>query len=198
MPYLPLNIDAEQRQILVAGGGVVAARKVRVLLETGARVHVVAPELVTDLKVLVAAESITRRIGSYERSDLKGHFLVVAATNDVEVNRDIAADARAEGILVAVVDDPRIGDCLFPAILRRGKLEISISTAGTSPAFAVEVRNLIAGMIDVGYGLALDQLAAEREKLLTEGNGSTYNKKIMRSRARELIKQLAERKDRVL
>ncbi|MBT1070800.1 precorrin-2 dehydrogenase/sirohydrochlorin ferrochelatase family protein [Pelotalea chapellei] len=198
MPYLPLNIDAEQRQILVAGGGVVAARKVRVLLETGARVHVVAPELVTDLKVLVAAESITRRIGSYERSDLKGHFLVVAATNDVEVNRDIAADARAEGILVAVADDPRIGDCLFPAILRRGKLEISISTAGTSPAFAVEVRNLIAGMIDVGYGLALDQLAAEREKLLTEGNGSTYNKKIMRSRARELIKQLAERKDRVL
>ena len=195
MSYLPLNIDMRQRSALVVGGGPVAARKARTLLQSGAKVQVVAPELSAELAALVLSGAITSRIGCYQPGDLTEYFLVVAATDDADVNSAIASDAHAKGILVAVADAPARGDCSFPAVLRRGNLEISVSTAGACPAFAVHIRDLIAEMIDDGYGDALEQLAVEREKLLTEGNGSTYNSSIMRSRARELIKQLAERKE---
>lgn len=197
MAYLPLNIDMHQRLALVVGGGSIAARKTRLLLKSGAQVHVVAPELVADIQALVVEDRITCRIGNYELADLTGALLVVAATNDVETNSKIASNAREQGILVAVADAPARGDCIFPAVLRRERLEISVSTAGACPAFAAQIRDLIAGLIDERYGTALEQLAVEREKLLTEGNSSTYNTKIMRSRARELIAQLTERKERV-
>ncbi len=79
------------------------------------------------------------------------------------------------GILVAVADNPAAGDCTFPAILQRGDLEIAVSTGGRCPTFAVDVRDCIAEHIGDEYGMILDQLAAEREKLLTNGSSSTYN-----------------------
>ncbi|BCS51994.1 bifunctional precorrin-2 dehydrogenase/sirohydrochlorin ferrochelatase [Geobacter sp. SVR] len=197
MSGLPLNIDMKGRPVLVAGGGSVAYRKVKVLLESQAMVRIVAPEMLPDLAGLTAAEGVPVRLGRYETGDLEGVFLVVAATGDAAVNARIAADARERGILVAVSDAPDLGDCTFPAVVRRGALEIAVSTGGRCPALAVEVRNVLAGVIGEEYGLALEHLAAEREKLLTEGKGSTYNGAIMRSRARELVAEFTERKERV-
>jgi precorrin-2 dehydrogenase/sirohydrochlorin ferrochelatase len=183
--------------VLVAGGGTVAGRKIVSLLNAGATVHVVAPEFSEEIRQLASTGVVNARTGCYHPGDLINVFLAVAATSDPQINLKIAADARKEGILVTVTDAPEAGNCTFPALLRRGDLEISISTNGKCPGFAAEIRDIIAGEINAGYGTILESLIEEREKLLTEGNPSTYNKQILRSRIRELINELTEHKDRV-
>jgi precorrin-2 dehydrogenase / sirohydrochlorin ferrochelatase len=195
MPYLALNIDMRKRTALIVGGGKVAARKLQALREAGAGVRVVAPEVIPGIRDQEASGAVTIRIGRYEVADLDGIALVVAATDDDDVNRRVAAEAGQKGILVAVADQPEAGDCHFPAILRRGGLEIAVSTGGRCPALAAEVRDAIAGMIGIDYAGLLEELADEREKLLTEGNGTTYNKKLLRAKAKRLIAELSERKD---
>jgi precorrin-2 dehydrogenase/sirohydrochlorin ferrochelatase len=184
-----------KRTALIVGGGKVAARKLRALREAGAGVRVVAPEVIPEIREQEASGTVTVRIGCYEAFDLEGIALAVAATDDAAVNRRVAAEAGQKGILVAVADQPEAGDCHFPAILRRGGLEIAVSTGGRCPALAAEVRDVIAGLIGNDYADLVERLAAEREKLLTEGNGTTYNKKLLRAEARRLIAELSERKD---
>jgi precorrin-2 dehydrogenase/sirohydrochlorin ferrochelatase len=195
MPYLALNIDMRKRTALIVGGGKVAARKLQALREAGAGVRVVAPEVLPAIREQEASGAVTVRIGCYVTSDLDGIALAVAATDDAAVNRRVALEAGQKGILVAVVDQPEAGDCHFPAILRRGGLEIAVSTGGRCPALAAEVRDAIAGVIGDDYAGLVEELALEREKLLTEGNGTTYNKELLRSKARRLINELSERKD---
>jgi precorrin-2 dehydrogenase/sirohydrochlorin ferrochelatase len=185
------------RTVLVAGGGLVAGRKIKSLLSAGATVSVVAPEVTPAISQLGADGAIKIKIGCYQASDLTGIFLAVAATNDPHINRTIAADARKRGILVTVADAPEAGNCTFPALLRRGNLEISISTNGKCPGFAAELRDLIAAKIGEEYGTILQTLTLEREKLLTEGRCSTYNKQVLRSRTKELINELTKHKERV-
>lgn len=197
MPHLPLNIDVRGMSVLVVGGGVVAGRKIKSLLDAEAAVTVVAPELSSEIARLAADGAINSKNGCYQASDLTDVFLAVAATNDPETNRRIAADARRRGVLVAVTDAPESGNCTFPALLRRGDLEVSVSTDGSCPGFAAVVRDLLATVIGEEYGSILATLALEREKLLTEGGCSTYNNKILRSRARELINEFTEHKERV-
>jgi precorrin-2 dehydrogenase/sirohydrochlorin ferrochelatase len=183
--------------ILVVGGGAVATRKIKSLLDAGARVNVVSPEITPQMRQLTITGTISARIGYYHASDLTNIFLAVAATNDPQTNSRIAADAHQRGILVTVTDAPETGNCTFPALLRRGQLEISISTNGTCPGFAAEIRDLIANTIGEEYGKILETLAAEREKLLTEGSESPYNRQVLRSRIRELINELRKHKERV-
>jgi precorrin-2 dehydrogenase / sirohydrochlorin ferrochelatase len=195
VPHLPLNINVRGMIVLVVGGGSVAGRKIVSLLEAGAAVRVVAPDLAPEIIRLAAAGSVDLKTGCYEPLDLRGIFLVVAATNDLQTNRRIALDARKRGILVAVANEPKSGNCSFPAVLRRGNLEVGVSTNGTCPGFAAAVRDIIARLIGNEYGEILEVLAAEREKLLTEGKGNTYNKQILDSRARQLLAELSTRKD---
>ena len=197
MPHLPLNIDVCGMTALVVGGGAVAARKIMSLLDAGATVKVVAPELTPEITRLVSAGTVKVNIGCYHPTDLTDIFLAVAATNDPQTNRRIAEDARQRGMLVAVTDDPASGNCSFPALLRRGDLEVSVSTNGTCPGFAAAVRDMLASVIGEEYGMILATLAVEREKLLTEAGHSTYNSQILRSRARELIHELTKHKEHV-
>lgn len=197
MPHLPLNIDVRGRTVLVVGGGTVAGRKITSLLDAEAAVTVVAPKQSPKIARLAAAGTVHLKKACYQASDLTDVFLAVAATNDPETNRRVAADARQRGVLVAVTDEPGTGNCTFPALLRRGDLEISVSTNGTCPGFAAIVRDQLAAVIGEEYGAILATLAAGREKLLTEGRPSTYNNQILRSRARELINELIEHKERV-
>lgn len=197
MPYLPLHIDVSGMTILVVGGGAVAERKIIVLLAAGATVNVIAPEIAPRINQLAAHGALQLKKRHYVPDDLNGIFLAVAATNDPQVNRQIAADARQNGILVSVADAPETGNCTFPAVLRRGDLGISVSTNGTYPGFAVEIRNILASVIGEEYGTLLETLAIEREKLLTEECWNTYNNQVLRSRARELINGLFEHKERV-
>ncbi|WP_205743307.1 bifunctional precorrin-2 dehydrogenase/sirohydrochlorin ferrochelatase [Geobacter sp. FeAm09] len=184
-----------KRTALLVGGGRVAARKLRTLREAGARVRVVAPAVLPAIREQEAPGAVTIRIGGYETADLDGVALVVAATDDPAVNRRVAAEAGERGLLVSVADQPEVGDCHFPALLRRGGLEIAVATGGRCPALAAEVRDAIADVIGNDYADLVEQLAADREKLLTEGNGTTYNKELLRTKARRLIAELSAPKD---
>lgn len=197
VPHLPLNIDVRGMRVLVAGGGPVASRKIHSLLGAGAIVSVVTPECIPEISRLAADGTITLIEGPYQARHLAHTFLVVAATSDSHTNREIAAEARQRGILVNVTDAPESGNCTFPALLRRRDLEISISTNGKCPGFAAVIRDILADTISEEYGIILETLAAEREKLLTEGGLNTYNNQVLRSRARELIDELSKHKERV-
>jgi len=195
VPHLPLNIDLHDRIALVVGGGDVACRKVRALLAASAAVRVVAPAMIPEISQLAASGAIAARHGHYAPEDMDNVFLAVAATDDPGVNERVAVEARQRGILVAVADAPDRGNCTFPAVLRRGDLEIAVATGGRCPAFAALVRDRLAEVIGDEYGAALERLALEREKLLTEGNDSTYNNKIVRLLAARLIAELSGHKE---
>ena len=195
MPALMLNIDMQGKRAVIVGGGTVALRKLRSLLEAGVSVHVAAMSVCPEISALNDSGVVSVTLGGYTASDLDTAFLVVAATDDALVNDQICADARARRILVTVADNPAAGDCTFPAVLRRGDLEIAVSTGGRCPTFAADVRNRIEGQIGHEYGAVLDRLAEEREKLLTNGSPSTYNKQVLRSLASRLLAELSERKD---
>lgn len=190
-----LNIDLSGKTAVIVGGGKVAFRKAMVLVAAGAAVRVVAPSLVEEIGDLERAGKLEVRHGHYRSRDLDNAFLVVASTDNAGVNRQVAADAISRQILVCVADISEIGNCTFPAVLHRDKLEIGVSTAGSCPALAAELRDLIATLITEEFGTVVNRLAKEREKLLTEGNTGTYNTQVLRSLARRLISELHERKD---
>lgn len=195
MPNLPIHIEMQGRKALIVGAGNVAKRKFLALLETGAEVTVVAPFISPEFESVLKNSAAELRLGLYDEQDLKNVFLVVAATDDRTVNAKIAVDAKTRGILVVVSDLPESGNCFFPAVHRSGSLEIGVSSGGRCPAFAVQVRDLLAGIINDNFEVALEHLAVEREKLLTEGKGSTYNSKIMRTLAQKMIAELTAHKE---
>jgi precorrin-2 dehydrogenase/sirohydrochlorin ferrochelatase len=198
MSTLALNIRMHGKQAVIIGGGAVALRKLRTLLTAGAFVRLVATNICPEIVSLKDSGTFAVRRGRYTVSDLDHAFLVIAATDNALVNEQICADAGERGVLVAVADNPAAGDCTFPAILQRGDLKIAVSTGGRCPTFAVDVRDCIAGRIGHGYGTILDQVAAEREKLLTNGRSSTYNTRVLHSLARRLLAELTERKESLL
>ena len=195
MTTLALNIRMDGKLAVIIGGGAVALRKLRTLLKTGASVRVVALTVCPEIAAMQSSEALEVKIGSYSGTDLDHASLVIAATDDALVNEQVAADARTRRILVAVADNPAAGDCTFPATLQHGDLEIAVSTGGRCPTFAADVRDDIAGHIGSEYGVILEQIAAEREKLLTNGSSSTYNTQVLRSLAGRLIAELTERKE---
>ncbi len=195
MSTLALNIRMRGKLAVIVGGSTVALRKLRSLLAAGASVRVVAQAIRPEIAALRDSGEVTARVGNYSVSDLDGAFLAVAATDNAQVNGQVCRDARERGILVAVADNPDTGDCIFPALLQRGNLEIAVSTGGRCPTFAVDVRNHIAELIGNEYGTILLKLAKEREKLLTNGSSSTYNTKVLRSLAKRLLAESTERKE---
>lgn len=195
MPTLALNVRMPGKLAVVIGGGTVALRKVRTLLTAGASVRVVSQKICPEIEALKVAGDITVRIGSYIGSDLDGAFMAIAATGCAKVNELVCSDARESGVLVNVVDNSPTGDCTFPAILQRGDLEIAVSTGGSCPTFAIDVRDRIAEQIGHVYGTILQQLAEEREKLLTNGTIGTYNKQVLHSLAKRLLAESTDRKE---
>ncbi|OGU00112.1 MAG: hypothetical protein A2X80_11915 [Geobacteraceae bacterium GWB2_52_12] len=195
MSTLALNIKMDGKQAIIIGGGTVALRKLVTLLKTGALVTVVAPEICPEIRALENSGALKSRAGAYAATDLDNAFLVIAATDDAMINELVRAEAQSRGIMVVVADNPSAGDCTFPAILQRGDLQIAVSTGGNCPTFAADLRDYIAGHIGDEFGDALGQLAAERQKLLTNGSSSTYNVQVLRSLARRLIAELTERKE---
>jgi len=156
----------------------VAARKVERLLECGAVVTVVARDLEDTLRERVQAGQILHREGEYDESCLAGAFLVIGATDREEVNERIAADGRARGILVNIVDDPRHCDFILPALLTRGSLTIAVSTDGKSPALARRIREELAERFGPEYADYLELLGRLREQVIAAGRSSAENREI--------------------
>jgi precorrin-2 dehydrogenase len=136
-------LDLGGRSCLVVGGGRVGLEKAEGLLECGARVTVVAPEIRPDLAAL-DVETVVRR---YQASDLDGRFLVIAATSSYEVNRRISADAEERRMLCNVADVPELCSFILPAVVRRDPIAIAVSTGGASPALAQRIRDEIGEVV---------------------------------------------------
>ena len=133
-------LDLENRPVLLVGGGSVAARKARALLRADADVTVVCPGAGEDMAKLERAGSISRHRRSYRSSDIEGKWLVIAATDDEELNRAVSRDAEEAGIFCNVVDCPELCSFQVPATVRRGDLQLAISTRGSSPLLARRLR----------------------------------------------------------
>jgi precorrin-2 dehydrogenase/sirohydrochlorin ferrochelatase len=168
MRYYPVNLDIKNRKCLVVGGGSVGTRKVLTLLNCGAIVTVVSPDATEKLLELADNGSITWEKRSYLASDLDGTFLVIGATDDEELNRQISADAEKLNMLCNIADRPNVCNFILPSIVNRGDLVISISTSGRSPAFAKKLRKELEKQFGVEYTEFLRLMGAIRKKLLSE------------------------------
>ena len=165
-PLFPIFIKLEGRSCLVVGAGEIAKAKIDSLLEAGARITVVAPDGEPEIQGLAVAGRIAWQKRSYQASDLQGAFLVIAATSDTVVNNSVFVEARRLGILCNAVDDPPNCDFYFPAVVRRGDLQLAISTAGESPAFAQKLRRAFENAFDQHLGDWLGAIGQVRREIL--------------------------------
>ena len=161
-PYYPIFLDVEGRNVLVVGGGSVSARKAEALLQSGAHVTVVAPEIADEIALL----SVTIERRRYEASDLADRTLVIAATNDPDVNARIARDCRERGILVNVVDATELCDFILPAVIEQGSVQIAVSTGGKSPALARALKRDLHRVFGAEWAELNDLLGELRERAI--------------------------------
>ena len=169
MAYYPVFLEMNGRACLVVGGGQVAARKAEGLLAAGARVTVVSPALDAELAALKAGRRIEHFEREYRQGDLRRQALVVAATDDPATNSRVAADARAGGVLVNVVDEPALCDFILPSVVRRGEVVLAVSTGGLSPALARWLRGELEGFLSEDFARLADLLADVRRDLRERG-----------------------------
>lgn len=162
MAYFPLFVELLGRRALIVGGGRLALRKAEKLLPYGPLLRAVAPEFCPELEALPGVE---RRLGAFEPADLEGAALVIAATDDRDVNHAVSALCRERGIPVNVVDE--LGECsfVFPALLRRGALSAGVTTAGCSPSAAAWARDRLDEALPEGFEDILDWLGGLRAPL---------------------------------
>jgi precorrin-2 dehydrogenase / sirohydrochlorin ferrochelatase len=156
--YYMACLDLIGRTCLVVGGGSVGLEKTRGLIDCGARVTVVAPEIEPELRRL-DVELVER---PYESGDLEGRFLVVAATSDAGLNRRVFEDAEARRLLCNVVDAPEICSFILPAVHRADPIAIAVTTSGASPALAQRIRGEVAERYGTEYAELARRLGALR------------------------------------
>lgn len=176
MPYFPIFTDIKDKTVLIAGGGRMAARKLKSLAAFKPCVVLCAPEISGEVRGAIKElkeHGISIRLNKrpFEENDLKGVFICIAATDDRQVNARISRLCGKKGIPVNVVDDPGLCSFNFPALVLRGELTVGISTAGLSPTAAGGTRRLIDGMLPDNAGDIVSYMGSIREKVfeLTKG-----------------------------
>lgn len=187
MALLPIFVKLERRRCVIIGGGHVAFQKVCSLLDCAAEITVIAPDAVAEIRDLAEKGRIAWLQRKYATADVSGHLLVIAATDDAVVNHTIYEDAMAAGVLANVVDDPPYCDFYFGSVVRRGPLQIGISTGGESPAFAQRLREQLELLLDEGTGPWLERLGAlRRDVLVTHPAGEKRNQLLRKLATREV------------
>jgi precorrin-2 dehydrogenase/sirohydrochlorin ferrochelatase len=192
MRYYPVCLDIKDRLCLVVGGGQVGTRKVRTLLQCGARVTVVSPEVTSELAHLAQQGQIRIRLRDYCTADLESAFLVIGATDDQQQNRRVHHDADGAQKLCNIADQPALCNFVLPAVITQGDLMIAISTSGRSPAFAKYLRQQLQSQFGPEYGLFLDLMGAIRRRLLKAEHAPEAHKplfeKLIHKNLLEMIK----------
>ena len=149
--YYPIYLELHDQPCIVIGGGKIAEGKVEGLLAAGAKVTIVSPDLTSHLHTLVEQNQITHIARTYQHGDLAGAFMVICATDQNEINHQVWQEASANRQLVNVVDDTARCNFIAPAILRKGDLNIAISTGGKAPALAVRLKERLQKEIGPQY-----------------------------------------------
>ena len=159
----PVLLDAARLNVLIVGGGAVAARKARGVAEAGGRPTVVTPEACDELQALIGRLRLVWHRRRYEAGDARGHHLVFAATDSADVNAAVATEAEAAGALVSVADDGPGSLFQVPASVRQGDVVVAFSTGGASPLLARRLRERLESVVTPGLGRAAKRLASVRE-----------------------------------
>jgi precorrin-2 dehydrogenase/sirohydrochlorin ferrochelatase len=154
------------RQCLVVGAGKVGEPKIGGLLETGARIRVVALEASPVVREWARSGKLELELRPFSTDDLQGAFLAVVATNSRHLNELVYYEAQKRGVLCNVVDVPDLCDFFYPAVVRRGDLQIAISTAGQSPSLAQKIRQQLEKQFGPGYAAWVAELGETRRLIL--------------------------------
>ncbi|MBT8146639.1 MAG: siroheme synthase CysG [Gammaproteobacteria bacterium] len=171
MEFLPVFLDVKDRQCLLVGGGEVALRKARLLVRAGARLKVVAESIGDGLNQLLETGRHEARTGQFSVEDLADVVLVVAATDDEAVNRQVSSHANSLSIPVNVVDQPALCTMIFPAIVDRSPVVVAISSSGSSPVLIRQIKELLEVQLPGATG-QLAQLLSEYRQTVKERIGS--------------------------
>lgn len=166
--YYPIFVDLENKPVLIVGGGNVAYRKVITLLDHGAIVRIVSPHILPELKALVDLKCCFWSEKEYEREDIKDAAIIFSCTEKDEVNTVVSRDAHELCRLINVVDDPEKCSFIVPSIMQQGELKIAVSTGGSSPIVARQIREQLEAQFDHSYAEYLDLLRGWRNKAKTE------------------------------
>jgi precorrin-2 dehydrogenase/sirohydrochlorin ferrochelatase len=165
MSLFPMFMKLEGRRVLVVGAGSVGKAKIESLLATGALVRVIAPKATPRVREWARDGRIDWEAREYAPSDFAGVFLVIAATSSPALHDEIYAEARSRGVLCNAVDEPERCDFYFPAVVRRGELQIAISTGGLSPALAQRLRKELEQQFGPEWEEWVTQLGRTRDEL---------------------------------
>jgi precorrin-2 dehydrogenase/sirohydrochlorin ferrochelatase len=165
MSLFPMFLKLTARRCVVVGAGTIAESKIESLLTAEAQVTVVASEALPRVREWAEGGDIEWAQREYREGDLAGAFLAVAATATPKVNRAVFVEATERGVLVNAVDDPPFCDFYFPSIVKRGELQIAISTAGESPALAQRLRKEINAALPLDVGEWLMELGRLRREV---------------------------------
>lgn len=196
MKTYPMFALIEDRACLVVGGGAVGARKVGDLLTAGARVTVVSRELTSELLKWSGQGKIQVIRGDFIPAHLDGMTLVVGATDDPQVNREVSAAAKNRGLFVNIVDAPELCTFIVPAQVRRGPLTIAVSTGGSSPALARRVRKELEERFGPEYGRFLRVLQAVRALVLARRRAHPDNLRLFQRLLAGPVEEALAREDR--
>jgi siroheme synthase-like protein len=169
--YYPAMLDLAGRDALLVGGGEVAAQKAGPLVDAGVRLRIVAPTLCAALRHRVDSGEASWEEREARPEDVDGAAVVICATDQREVNRAVSEAAKGAGIPVNVVDDPALCTFIAPAIVRRGSLQVAISTQGRSPAFAKFVRQQLEVAVGEEYATLAELAGQLRDRARAAGIG---------------------------
>ena len=172
MSYFPIYLDMSRRRCLVIGGGAVAERKIAALLETGAEVTVLAPDVTDVVAGLSKQNAIRFTARCYEAGDLDGFELAFVATDDPQVNAAVYREGRSRGVWVNSADDPDNCSFTLMSVIRRGDLVVTVGTGGRSPALATWLKERITTEIGPEYETLVELLADARDEIQADGRST--------------------------
>ena len=163
--YYPVFLDLKGRACVIVGGGEIAERKIANLLECGAVITMVSPQVTPGIRAHAEAGDIRWEAREYADGDLKGAFLAIASTDDEDVNRAVHEEASREGIVLNVVDRTALCSFIAPAVVRRGEVTVALSTGGASPALARKLRETLEKSEVLEYASLAGVLSSARAEI---------------------------------
>ena len=191
--FYAAQLNLHGKTCVVVGAGQIARRKAEALVQCGAEVTLISSAPAPEVRALPHVRVVERE---YRAGDLAQAWLVVAATDDREVNAAVARDAAAAHIWVNVVDDPALSSFIVPAVLRRGSIVIGVSTGGASPTLAGAIRDKIADAVDPAYSVFAELLAEQRPQVMAAVSSEKERAAVLRQMASDDVLQCLRERGR--
>jgi siroheme synthase-like protein len=190
MSSYPIFLQIKQFRCLLIGGGTVATRKAKGLINAGASPVIIAPEITNELKELIRKHNLDWKARIFQKGDIQGFQLIIAATNSVETNRNIRIEALASNVLINDVSNPEGSNFHVPATLRRSKLEIAIGTSGKIPHLSNKIKEYFDQKINPDIGGTMDEMITCRSSIIERSQGNeSFKKELMSKELDPLIEQ---------